>query len=326
MENTLTCHRCDYDLREHVDADVCPECEASVTESKRIAAIPIRPAWRDSDPRWRRRVLFGIWILVLLQVLLWFEWNGWFSHIPVPSIWPGYVEFDSLDDTLATWYWAAPVFCIGVVLLFAKERNRRRNRLEWTQRMGVFLTYCVALLVFVPTAFIFSLVAIGFAALFHTLPMEDQPAFTELMVTISAAFIGSGLHPTDASDVALPAFSAAVVILGCRTLYLAIISSGSRGLAITVIAPLMLVASVYILATPLFWLRSGQYEVIAPENYFFNGHGIGAIVDVITRFAVPSSGRPIDLLANIAITLCTCFIAVWLTLAQVRSWRLRSKA
>ena len=64
----LPCHRCGYDLRAHPPDGQCPECGASVAESRRLAAIPLRPAWRDSDPRWRRRILAGAWVLVLLPL------------------------------------------------------------------------------------------------------------------------------------------------------------------------------------------------------------------------------------------------------------------
>src|SRR3982751_5743669 len=80
----LPCDRCGYDLRAHPQDGKCPECGASVAESRRLAAIPRRPAWRDSDPRWRRRVLGGIWILVLLPLLTALK-ALWPSSISVPT-------------------------------------------------------------------------------------------------------------------------------------------------------------------------------------------------------------------------------------------------
>src|SRR5438874_6060578 len=73
----LPCHRCGYDLRAHPPDGKCPECGALVAESRRVALIARRPAWRESDARWRRRVLAGAWLLVflpLMDVLKAFEW------------------------------------------------------------------------------------------------------------------------------------------------------------------------------------------------------------------------------------------------------------
>src|SRR5258707_3351024 len=69
MSADLPCHICGYDLRAHPQDGKCPECGASVAESRRLAANPRRPAWRDSDPRWRRRMLAGVWILVLVPLM-----------------------------------------------------------------------------------------------------------------------------------------------------------------------------------------------------------------------------------------------------------------
>src|SRR3954466_14733719 len=73
----LPCHRCGYDLRVHPHDGVCPECGASVAESRRVAAIPRRPAWRDSDPRWRRRMVAGAGGLVLLPLMDVMSVTGW---------------------------------------------------------------------------------------------------------------------------------------------------------------------------------------------------------------------------------------------------------
>src|SRR4051794_41742296 len=86
MSAELSCDRCGYDLRAHPEDGKCPECEASVAESRRIAAIPRRPAWRDSDPRWRRRILAGAWLLVLLPLMDLFKAFKWTSKLSVPAI------------------------------------------------------------------------------------------------------------------------------------------------------------------------------------------------------------------------------------------------
>ena len=68
VDDALTCHRCGYDLREHVKAAVCPECAADVAASKQVHALPLRPDWADSDPAWRRRIVAGLWVLLLFAV------------------------------------------------------------------------------------------------------------------------------------------------------------------------------------------------------------------------------------------------------------------
>src|SRR5262245_37001292 len=91
----LPCHRCGYDLRAHPQDGKCPECGASVAESRRLAAVPRRPAWRDSDPRWRRRLLAGAWILVLFPL----STLGWSSKIAAPNLFGSRAAFRTLNET-----------------------------------------------------------------------------------------------------------------------------------------------------------------------------------------------------------------------------------
>src|SRR5947199_1938403 len=86
MSVDLPCHQCRYDLRAQPQDGKCPECGASVAESRRLAAIPRRPAWRDSDPRWRRRMLAGMWVLVLVPLIDVLETFGWASRVPAPRV------------------------------------------------------------------------------------------------------------------------------------------------------------------------------------------------------------------------------------------------
>src|SRR5687768_7166083 len=183
----LPCHRCGYDLRAQPPDGVCPECEASVAESRRWAAIPRRPAWRDSDPRWRRRVLAGAWVLVLLPLMDVLTASGWASSAPVPTVFDFRGTVRTLDDTLlcGTGVYQPLVFCIGVVLLFSKERGRRGGKLDWTRRWGVVCSYVVLLLCAVPVLFIGALVLAGIAALFQSMPAKYQPGVTQLFVDVS---------------------------------------------------------------------------------------------------------------------------------------------
>src|SRR3954470_4772505 len=92
----VPCHDCGYDLRAHPPDGICPECRASVAESRRLAAIPRRPAWRHSDPRWRRRVTAGLWVLVLLPLVDMLLLSGWTARVHVPSL----LGFPDVLDTL----------------------------------------------------------------------------------------------------------------------------------------------------------------------------------------------------------------------------------
>src|SRR5687768_567204 len=173
----LPCHLCGYDLRVHPQDGVCPECGASVAESRRVAAVPLRPAWRDSDPRWRRRVLAGVWILVLLPLMDVLEISGWTSRVPVPTVVDYRGTVRTLGDTLVAYpnVYQPLVFCIGVVLLFSKERGRRRGQLDWTRRWGVGCSYVVLLLSATQFLFIVALVTLGIAAVFQSIPLKFQP-------------------------------------------------------------------------------------------------------------------------------------------------------
>src|SRR5438477_10614159 len=103
----LPCHICGYDLRAHPQDGKCPECGASVAESRRLAAIPRRPAWRDSDPRWRRRMLAGTWVLVLLPLMDALQAFGWASCVAVPVV-IGYGAVRSLGEVfLISGHWQA---------------------------------------------------------------------------------------------------------------------------------------------------------------------------------------------------------------------------
>src|SRR4051794_7744736 len=98
------CHRCGYDLRGQASDGACPECGEPVAESRRVAATPRRPAWRESDPRWRRRVLAGVWILVLVPLMDALRVSGLASHVPVPNLLlTSYDPPRTLEGTLICW-------------------------------------------------------------------------------------------------------------------------------------------------------------------------------------------------------------------------------
>jgi hypothetical protein len=180
MTTELPCHRCGYDLRATPPDGTCPECAASVTESRRMAAIPRRPAWRDSDPRWRRRVLAGAWVLVLLPLMDALRAFQWAPSIPVPTVIGANDPIRTLDDTFIYWpgVYQSLIFCVGMALLFSRERGRQCGRWDWTRRWGVLCSYVTLLLSFAPILFICALVMVGISALFMSMPPKYQPAVT----------------------------------------------------------------------------------------------------------------------------------------------------
>src|SRR5690348_10128355 len=115
----LRCHRCGYDLRAHPEDAKCPECGESVAESRRLALIPRRPARRASDPRWRRRLLAGAWVLALMPIIDVLQGLGWASDMPVPSLFPPAVGTLGHTFLYGSRTDQPLLFCIGVVLLFS---------------------------------------------------------------------------------------------------------------------------------------------------------------------------------------------------------------
>src|SRR5258708_39251522 len=89
------------------------------------------------------------------------------------------------------------VFCIGVVLLFSKERGRRGDRLDWTRRWGVLCSYVVLLLSAAQVLFIAALVLAGVTALFLSMPLKYQPPVTPLFVQLSTAYPRYGAFTKD---------------------------------------------------------------------------------------------------------------------------------
>ena len=146
MDEALTCPTCGYDLRRQPAEGVCPECAAPVAEAARVAALPAAPAWRESDPAWRRRVLTGLWVIVLLPsphlaAMLAGPRQSWGSAA-VGRAWSRcYVEsyvhmvYPLLGAT------------VGFALLFARERGTRPRlipgrgarapRTAWLRRVAV---------------------------------------------------------------------------------------------------------------------------------------------------------------------------------------------
>jgi hypothetical protein len=319
LEKEIPCHACGYDVRAQPADGICPECGASVAESRRLAPVPRRPAWRDSDPRWRRRMLAGVWILTLVPLMSALLTFGWASDIPVPTFFKVQGS-QSLAGSFLPLSYACFTFCIGIVLLFAKERNRQPHRLDWTRRWGIITSYLVLFLGIPTFAFITALVAIGIAALFLSMRAVDQPPFTGFLTHLGTAFIYYGPNPGPLLYLSLVVFSSAAVLLACVPLYNALRSSGPKELALILLAPLVIGSLVQ-------FAYVAQYSVnpaSAPTStlgYFYFAPNV-----LLSRFTYRggnpfvvgrASATPLEFIIECTKWFAILAIAIWLTIAQI---------
>jgi hypothetical protein len=325
LSTTLSCHRCGYDLRAHPREGKCPECEASVAESRRVAAVPQRPAWRESDPRWRRRVLAGAWMLVFLPVLEGLHYSGWTERIPAANVFRFPETLRTLEETFlfGTGGVHTPlVFCMGVVLLFAKERGRRHNHLDWTRRWGVICSYVALLLGAAPILFIGALVLAGIAAAFISMPLRNQPAVTQFFIDVSTTYLLYGPHPEEMAEIVLVAFSSVLILLACVPLYDALRSSGPRWLAAVLLAPLAIFSLTYIVQVGLSCAglsKATPDDFYSHRMYFDPDQLVAALAGGYSEWNAP--GAVASTCVEGAKWLLVLAIATWLTVAQLAAWR-----
>ena len=318
----LLCDRCGYDLRGHRQEEACPECGLPVGESRRLAAVPRRPAWRASDPRWRRRILAGVWVLVLLPLVDVLQATGWAAAIPVPVVFDFRGTVRTLDDTFVCNGWVYPplAFCIGVVLLFSRQRGRRPNRLAWTRRWGVLCTYATFVLAAAPMLFISALVLIGIGSLFLSMPSMDQPGLTPWFVGVGSAYLRYGPQPhAAAAGVVQAAFSSVAVLLACVPLYDALRSSGPERAAALLVAPLALfsLAELARVARSCIGIPGGPASDVSPYGvYFCPAMLVGGAGPSLGTLAGP--GPPLAaVVVEFAKWATVLTIAVWLSIARV---------
>jgi hypothetical protein len=275
-------------------------------------------------------MLAGAWILVLLPLMDVLTAFGWASSIPVPTIFDYRGVVRALDDTLLCYgaVYEQVVFCMGLVLLFSKERGRRVNRLDWTRRWGVVCSYVVLLLSAAGLFFLAALVLAGIAAVFHSMPLRYEPEVTRLLVGASTAYLWYGAHPMNAAGVVQVAFSSIAMVLACVALFDALRSSGSKWMAAILLAPLALFSLIHLAKAGLYSL--GISGVAATDVYSL---GIYFRPQLMARHVagLPTSlfvsGSIFSVPVEEAIKWCSVLaIAVWLSMAQLAAWWPRKKA
>lgn len=326
----LSCHRCGYDLRAHPQDAKCPECGELVAESMRLAAIPRRPAWRNSDPRWRRRMLAGIFVLLLLPFMAAVQTSGWATRTAIPNVfdYPGSLMLGHtfLFGPIVDLY-KPLLFCIGLVLLFSKERGRPRYRLDWTRRWGILCSYLVFVLTAVQLLFIPALVLAGIAALCLSMPLKYQPGLTPFFVKVSFTYLRYGPEPRTSTEFVLKSFSSIGFLLACIPLFHALCSRGPKRLATILIAPLALFALVYLAEAARYCIYlSGWSAMSYPDHrWYFQPEMLVGYIIHSTNVFFPTQPSFIAFSLE-AVKWCILLaIAIWLSIAQFTAWRQGAK-
>jgi hypothetical protein len=329
----LPCHTCGYDLRVHAQDGKCPECGASVADAIKWAAVPRRPRWRDSDPRWRRRILAGVWVLVLIPLMEVLNVTGWGSRILVPAALDHGGPTQPLNESLISWagVYQPLMFCIGVVLLFSKERGRQPAKLDWTRRWGVVCSYSIFVLTTTQFLFLLGLVLVGIGAVFQSIPLKYQPRGTRVIVDVSTGYLRHGPHAGYAAGVAAVCFSSIVILLACLPLFDALRSSGSKRYARILLAPLALFALMYLIQVANYSMFSSK--TVAPDVFRFwiyfwpdlpvEKLGRSPVYSSFSgSFIIAFSGSLLIAFWVEVVKWCVVLsIAVWLSIAQFNAWR-----
>jgi hypothetical protein len=249
----------------------------------------------------------------------------WASKVPVPRVFDFRGTIRTLDDTLICFsgVYQPLVFCMGVVLLFSKERGRRGNRLDWTRRWGVLSSYVVFLLSAVQVLFIAALVSAGLAALFYSMPLKYQPGVTQLFVKVSWGYLRYGPYPKEVSVAVLAAFSSIAILLACIPLFDALRSSTPRWVATIFVAPLALFALMHlaqVVGYGLGFWSITPMEVVSLAVYFRPQLLLRQIAGVPMGWLAPNWTLG-DSLVEGAKWCILLGIAVWLSISQLAAWR-----
>lgn len=273
-------------------------------------------------------MLAGAWILAFMPLIDVLQTLGWTSSVPVPTIFlhtGGTLDQTFLCDRRVD----QPVlFCIGVVLLFSKERGRRRSRLDWTRRWGILCSYVTLLLSAAPILYVTALVAVGISALFLSMPLKYQPQITRPFVEVSSAYLRYGPYPRPISGALLVAFSSVTILLACAALFDALRSSVPKRLAAILVAPIALFSLIHFAQAGLYCVGSSGMTLSAVSQYgvyFRPSLIINGIASLHARQNISAS----DFTAFIVETVkwCDVFaIAIWMSIARLAPWRRGKKA
>jgi hypothetical protein len=274
-------------------------------------------------------MLAGMWVLVLLPLMDVLNTFGWAARVRVPDVLDYGNTGRTLSDSLVSWpgVYQPLAFCIGVVLLFSKERGRRRNKLDWTRRWGVICSYVVLLLTAVPILFIGSLVLAGISALFMAMPLKYQPGVTHFFAQVSTTYLRYGPSPKDVANIVLVAFSSIAILLACAALFDALRSSGPKRPAAILLAPLAFFALAYFGQAAVHYISPGMTspEIFHYGIYFRPELLAMGIADLPAGPNV--SGPELPPFLGEAVKWCVVLaIAVWLSIAQLTAWGQRKKA
>jgi len=274
-------------------------------------------------------MLAGAWVLLLLPLVDVLSALGWGSNLPVPNIFNYRGAALTLDETLLFYpgVYQPVIFCIGIVLLFSKERGRRRGRLDWTRRWGVLCGCVVLLLSAAWILFISALVLIGIGAEFQSLPLRYQPGVTRLFVDAGATYVRYGLQPRVGADTLRLASSCIAMLLACIALFDALRSSGPKRLALVLLAPLALFSLMYLIQLGGFFLGLASPKVFQYELYFWPDALTGQTANPLFIYSYAPTGWSLGaFIVEATKWLIVLAITVWLTIAQLAAGRQRRKA
>jgi len=270
-------------------------------------------------------MLAATWVLLLMPFIDAVKDFGWASKVTIPNVFhfPGAL---TLDDTLFCWSGVSPlVFCIGVVLLFSKERGRRRSQFDWTRRWGVLCSYLVLLLSAVQFFFIAALVMAGIAAIFVAIPAKYQPHTTQFFVNVSTTYIRYAPHPSYHTQAILVVVSSITVLLACAPLFNALSSTGPRRLALAILAPLAFFSVIHLAQIVHSYIVGPSRALPAAINnsvYFYSDLLIGQFAGRPAPLSL--SGLEFGAFVVEATKWCVILaVAVWLSIAQLAAWRRR---